>query len=79
MQEAIRLDGVTLRYHQPRERIGSLKEYAIRKLLRRAAFQEFEALHSVDLAVTPGETLGVIGRNGAGKSSLFRQIGRAHV
>lgn len=76
MQEAIRLDGVTLRYHQPRERIGSLKEYAIRKLLRRAAFQEFEALRSVDLAVAPGETLGVIGRNGAGKSSLFRLIAR---
>lgn len=76
MQEAIRLDRVTLRYHQPRERIGSLKEYAIRKLLRRAAFRQFEALRSVDLAVTPGETLGVIGRNGAGKSSLFRLIAR---
>ena len=76
MQEAIRLDGVTLRYHKPRERIRSLKEYAIRKVLRRGAFEDFEALRSVDLAVEPGETLGVIGRNGAGKSSLFRLIAR---
>ena len=76
MQEAIRLDGVSLRYRKPSERIRSLKEYAIRTILRRNAFREFEALHSVDLAIERGETLGVIGRNGAGKSSLFRLIAR---
>ena len=76
MREAIRLDGVSLRYRKPSERIRSLKEYAIRKVLRRYSLKEFEALHSVDLAVLPGETLGVIGRNGAGKSSLFRLIAR---
>lgn len=76
MQDAIRLDRVSLRYRKPTERIRSLKEYAIRTILRRNAFQEFEALDSIDLAVAPGETLGVIGRNGAGKSTLFRIIAR---
>ena len=76
MQDAIRLDRVTLRYRKPRERIESLKEYAIRKLTRRTVYEDFEALHAVDLPVAPGETVGVIGRNGAGKSTLLRLIAR---
>lgn len=76
MQEAIRLDRVTLRYRKPRERIRSLKEFAIRKLTRPTTYDEFEALHAVDLAVAPGETLGLIGCNGAGKSTLLRLIAR---
>jgi ABC-type polysaccharide/polyol phosphate transport system ATPase subunit len=74
--DAVRLEGVTLRYRMPRERIGSFKEYAIRRLQRGLLFEEFEALHGIDLAVQPGETVGVIGRNGAGKSTLFRLIAR---
>jgi ABC-type polysaccharide/polyol phosphate transport system ATPase subunit len=76
VQEAIRLDGVTLKYRKLRERIRSLKEYTIRKLTRRTAYEDFVALHAIDLAVAPGETLGVVGRNGAGKSTLVRLIAR---
>ena len=40
----IRLEKVSLRYRIPRERIGSFKEYAIRRIKRRLFFDEFEAL-----------------------------------
>lgn len=73
---AILLEHVTLRYRMPRERIGSFKEYAIRKLKRRVFFDEFEALSDFNAAIAPGETVGIIGRNGAGKSTLFRVIAR---
>jgi ABC-type polysaccharide/polyol phosphate transport system ATPase subunit len=73
---AIRLEHVTLRYHIPRERILSLKEYAIRRIQKRVVYDDFEALHDVSLAVPAGERVGVIGRNGAGKSTLFRVISR---
>jgi ABC-type polysaccharide/polyol phosphate transport system ATPase subunit len=74
--EVIRLEKVALRYRVPRERIPSLKEYAIRRIHRRVTYDDFEALKDVDLAVAPGERIGVIGRNGAGKSTLFRIIAR---
>jgi energy-coupling factor transporter ATP-binding protein EcfA2 len=73
---AIRFEGVTLRYRVPRERIGSIKEYVIRKVKRLVFFDEIEAIRDFDLSVRPGETLGVIGRNGAGKSTFFKLIAR---
>ena len=76
MQEAIRLEGVTMRYRIARERIFSLKEYTIRRLQRRVVYDDFVALQGIDLSVRPGERIGVIGRNGAGKSTLFRVISR---
>ena len=33
-----------------------------------------EALRGIDLHITPGEVFGIIGRSGAGKSSLVRVI-----
>jgi ABC-type polysaccharide/polyol phosphate transport system ATPase subunit len=72
----IRLEGVALRYRIPRERIFSLKEYAIRRVQRRLLYDDFTALQDVSLTVASGERIGVIGPNGAGKSTLFRVISR---
>jgi ABC-type polysaccharide/polyol phosphate transport system ATPase subunit len=73
---AIRLEGVSVRYRIPRERIRTLKEYAIRRLKRRIVYDDFEALSDVGLEIQTGETLGLIGRNGAGKSTLLRLVAR---
>jgi len=41
---------------------------------RRRYYQEFWALKNVDLEVWPGEAVGLIGRNGSGKSTFLRMI-----
>ena len=37
-----------------------------------------DILHSIDLALAPGDTLGIVGESGSGKSSLGRTLVRLH-
>ena len=77
MEPVINLKDVSVRYRMPKERIPSLKEYAIRWLNgRRAEYADFWALRDITLEVAKGEVLGIIGRNGAGKSTLLKVIAR---
>ena len=73
---AVLLEKLTVRYAVPREMVNTLKEYAIRKLVRRIENDQLVALRDVDLTIRKGERVGVIGSNGAGKSTLFRVIAR---
>jgi ABC-2 type transport system ATP-binding protein len=72
----IRLEGVSVRYRLPHERITSIKDYAIRRIKGQIRFHEFWALHDVSLEVHKGETLGIIGHNGAGKTTLLKLVAR---
>jgi len=72
----INLDSVSVRYRVPEERFGTFKEYMIRRLQGRVNHRDFWALHDVDLKVMKGEVFGVVGRNGAGKSTMLKVISR---
>jgi lipopolysaccharide transport system ATP-binding protein len=78
-ESIIRLDDVSVRYRLPEERIGTLKEYAIRMLQKRVRYNSFLALQGVTINVKKGEIFGFIGRNGAGKSTLLKVISRVLV
>lgn len=56
-------------YAQPKDR---LKQFLWRG--KRQFFKEFWALHDINFEIMPGEVIGIIGRNGAGKSSLLQLI-----
>ena len=81
---AIRLDGVGKRYWKLQE-----QAMLVRSLLpfTRPTRTEIWAIRGVDLAVEPGETVGLLGRNGAGKTTMLRLLagvsrpteGRVHV
>jgi ABC-type polysaccharide/polyol phosphate transport system ATPase subunit len=73
---SIRLEGVSLCYRLAKQRIPSLKEYAIHFLRGSLAYEQLWALRGIDLTVRRGETVGIIGRNGAGKSTLLKVISK---
>jgi ABC-type polysaccharide/polyol phosphate transport system ATPase subunit len=72
----ILLESVSVGYRVPQERIGTFKEYAIRRVKGQIANHEFLALRSVNLEVRKGEVFGVVGRNGAGKSTMLKVVSR---
>ena len=72
----IRVQSVSKRFRRYADsRSYTLQEAFIRGFRRSQAHDEFWALQDVSLAVAGGEMVGVIGRNGAGKSSLLRLVG----
>lgn len=75
-EPAIALAGISVRLDIPTERIGSFKEYVLRRLMGGIERRELWALRGIDLEVRPGEVLGILGRNGAGKSTLLKIVSR---
>jgi len=76
MQPMIILDNVAVKYRVPTERIGTFKEFAIRTLQRRVSYKSFWALNDVNLEIQKGEVFGLVGNNGAGKSTMLKVISR---
>ncbi len=70
----IEVKDVTMRFHMNTDKILSLKEFVTRKLSGKIAYEDFTALDHVSFEVKQGETLGLIGRNGAGKSTMLKVI-----
>mgnify|MGYP001276671707 CR=1 FL=1 len=75
-ESIISLENVSVSYRLPSERIGTFKEYAIRALQRKIKIQNFWALTDVNLEVHKGEVFGLIGNNGAGKSTMLKVISK---
>jgi ABC-2 type transport system ATP-binding protein/lipopolysaccharide transport system ATP-binding protein len=75
-ENAITLENISVRYRVPRERLSGIKEYTIRWLQRRIQYDDFWALDDVSFQVKKGEIFGVIGLNGAGKSTMLKVMAR---
>jgi ABC-2 type transport system ATP-binding protein len=75
-EEAVHLEAVSVRYRVPSERVGTFKEYFIRRLKGKVQMRTFWALQDVALNVYRGEVFGLVGVNGAGKSTLLKVVAR---
>lgn len=70
----IEVSNVTMRFRMNNDKILSLKEFVTTALRGKLEYHDFTALEDVSFTVEKGETLGLIGRNGAGKSTMLKVI-----
>ena len=70
----IEVNDVTMQFRMNSDKIMSLKEFVTTALRGRLRYEKFTALDHVSFTVEKGETLGLIGRNGAGKSTMLKVI-----
>ena len=77
MPAAIELRGVRKRFRIRHEAARTWQGMALALLgRRRIEHEEFWALDGVDLDVAAGETLGIIGPNGSGKTTILKLLAR---
>ena len=74
MEKVITVNNVSMGYRIDRSKVSSLKEWAVSKLKRKLKNEMFWALKDVSFDVDRGDVVGIIGRNGAGKSTILKLI-----
>jgi ABC-type polysaccharide/polyol phosphate transport system ATPase subunit len=71
---ALRFVDVVQRFRVIKERPDTLREVVAHFGRRRTAYHDFDALKQVSFEVAHGTTVGIIGRNGSGKSTILKII-----
>lgn len=74
MEKIIEVNNVSMGYRVDRSKVSTLKEWAVSKLKRQLNYEMFWALRDVSFDVEKSEVVGIIGRNGAGKSTILKLI-----
>ena len=75
-QAIIKVEDVSMKFNLSSEKFDSFKEYVIKRLKKQVKFDEFWALKNVSFEVYKGESLGLIGLNGSGKSTMLKLCAR---
>lgn len=70
----IEVKNVSMSFRISQDRIQSIKEYLVALIKGKLKYKDFWALRDVSFSVHPGEVLGIIGHNGAGKSTVLKVI-----
>lgn len=72
MGSAVEIQDVGKRFRLLHKQYSSLKERMIH--LGKIPYEDFWALKNIDLEISEGETIGLLGQNGSGKSTLLKCV-----
>lgn len=61
-------------FNMPNERITTLKEYVVKLIKNKISYNKFWALQDINLEISQGDVVGIIGFNGAGKSTILKVV-----
>lgn len=70
----IKVEHVSMKFNLAAERFDGFKEYVIKTLKKEVVYNEFWALKDVSFEIYKGDSLGLIGLNGSGKSTMLKTI-----
>lgn len=73
-KNVIEVNNVTMKFNMSKESLDSLKEYFIKLVKRQLFFEQFTALSNVSFNIEKGDVFGIVGFNGAGKSTILKVI-----
>ena len=74
MEKIIEVSHISMGFKMDMNKVSSLKEWVVTWLKGQSNYQTFWALKDVSFEVNKGEVVGIIGRNGSGKTVLFKCI-----
>lgn len=75
-KSVIKLENVFMVYRMPKQKINKLKEYCIKLLTGKIEYNEFTAVNDISFEIFAGERIGIVGNNGAGKSTTLKLISK---
>jgi ABC-type polysaccharide/polyol phosphate transport system ATPase subunit len=73
---SIDLENVNLVFRVRQNRRIALKDFIVNQMFRRSVnpYMEIRALQNIDLTIREGDRLGIVGHNGAGKSTMLKLL-----
>ena len=71
---ALQVDHVSMKFNLSSQKVDNMKEYFIKMIKKELMYQEFWALKDVNFDIQRGDRVGIMGMNGAGKSTPLKVI-----
>ncbi len=70
----IEVKNVSMQFQMANDKISSIKEFVMSLLKGKLRFKKFQALENITFTIEQGDVVGIIGHNGAGKSTILKII-----